>query len=906
MKKNIFNYVLFASIVGGMTLSVASCSDDDLSSNQGGSNEALVRFSVKDVQSETIARGATMTRGAITPGLANKDLAGQKLAAHSNRNLDVCLIETTVEGINPVKADARTRANIETTIGGDFSSTGIRGVAATSILTTPEWFKAAKTKSNGELYTPIRWSFAQPWARFFAVYPSKDSYSKLTINDMTSTDNAPSVDFTVEPNVRDQKDFMTACTGEVHYATQGEHPTTNLDFRHALTAIRFAVGQNLSWNKTIDKVEIRNAIMKSKYKLSNEFNGTGATWDNTGATRGTATLSGLSVSTSSNPNVTIMGNTGDNFTFYMIPQVLTGNSVTAYVHFTDNTEITATLKGEWKAGTTRTLKLSELNSNWTYNITATDPSAAAYDQTTTDNYGITSYRTAPDGTQQAVAWKVVGYDANNDGTFSMAEKPAWLTSLSKTEGDGGTAADQGTATLTKDITDLLAKRNKELQTATALGSASAPYDLSTKGGSVANRSTANSYVISAPGHYRIPLVYGNAIENGATNANAYTSHAAAGNSYVLYNFKDHNNQNITDPWIEKTNGGANNGVDGAEVVWADAANLVQSPSITHVGGEGFLDFEVTEHDIQSGNAVVAVTQGSGASKTVLWSWHLWFAPKDALDKIPVTNYQGVVYNFTKETLGWKPTKWSSSTYSSARTVKVKVEQTVANNGAKAYTVINITQNPGGVKKGATTLYQFGRKDAFPGVAKADLASNSHFTEDAGDNMSIMNGIQHPDLYYTWGISGSNWTNNYGYYNLWSADNTTTGYNDNSVVKTVYDPSPVGFKMPASNAFTGFTANGQNGGTMNVDGTDNLQTYQNTFGHNFWTSSSKTATINFPASGFRLYNWGSLYYVGLTGYYWSAVPYNTGSGCYLYFGWSDVYPLNLNERSFGLAVRPVSE
>ena len=907
MKKNIFNYVLFASIVGGMTLSVASCSDDDLSSNQGGSNEALVRFSVKDVQSETIARGAAMTRGAITPGLANKDLAGQKLAAHSNRNLDVCLIETTVEGINPVKADARTRANIETTIGGDFSSTGIRGVAATSILTTPEWFKAAKTKSNGELYTPIRWSFAQPWARFFAVYPSKDSYSKLTINDMTSTDNAPSVDFTVEPNVRDQKDFMTACTGNVHYATQGEQPTTNLDFRHALTAIRFAVGQNLSWNKTIDKVEIRNAIMKSKYKLSNAFNGAGATWDNTGATRGTATLSGLSVNTSSNPNVTIMGNTGDNFTFYMIPQVLTGNSVTAYVHFTDNTEITATLKGEWKAGTTRTLKLSEINSNWTYNITATNPSAAAYDQTTTDNYGITSYRTAPDGTQQAVAWKVVGYDANNDGTFSMAEKPAWLTSLSKTEGDGGTAADQGTATLTKDVTDLLAKRNKELQTATALGSASAPYDLSTKGGSVANRSTANSYVISAPGHYRIPLVYGNAIENGATNANAYTSHAAAGNSYVLYNFKDHNNQNITDPWIEKTNGGANNGVDGAEVVWADAANLVHSPSIVHVGGEGFLDFEVTAADIQSGNAVVAVTKSDGAgSKTVLWSWHLWFAPKDALNKIKVTNHQNVDYYFTKEALGWKPIQWRSSTYTSARTVKVKVEQTVANNGAKVYTVINITQNPGGVKKGATTLYQFGRKDAFPGVAKADLASNSHFTEDAGDNMSIMNGIQHPDLYYTWGIVGSRWTNNYGYYNLWSADNTTTGYNDNSVVKTVYDPSPVGFKMPASNAFTGFTANGQNGGTMNVDGTDNLQTYQNNFGHNFWTSSSKTATIYFPASGFRPYNFGSLYYVGLTGYYWSAVPYNTGSGCYLYFGWSDVYPLNLNERSSGLAARPVAE
>ena len=902
MKKNIFNYVLFASIVGGMTLSVASCSDDDLSSNQGGSNEALVRFSVKDVQSETIARGAAMTRGAITPGLANKDLAGQKLTAHSNRNLDVCLIETTVEGINPVKADARTRANIETTIGGDFSSTGIRGVAATSILTTPEWFKAAKTKSNGELYTPIRWSFAQPWARFFAVYPSKDSYSKLTINDMTSTDNAPSVDFTVEPNVRDQKDFMTACTGEVHYATQFEQPTTNLDFRHALTAIRFAVGQNLSWNKTIDKVEIRNAIMKSKYKLSNAFNGAGATWDNTGATRGNATLSGLSVNTSSNPNVTIMGNTGDNFTFYMIPQVLTGNSVTAYVHFTDNTEITATLKGEWKAGTTRTLKLSEKKSNWDYSITATDPSAAAYDQTTTDNYGITSYRTAPDGTQQAVAWKVVGYSVDGGTTYTI-NKPAWLTSLSKTEGDGGTAADQGTATLTKDVDDLLAKRNKVLKDATALGSAGAPYDLSTKDGSVA-RSTANSYVISAPGHYRIPLVYGNAIENGNDNPSSYQTSNTG--TYILSNFRDHNNQAITDPWIEKTNSGANNGVDGAEVVWADAADLVHSPSIAHVGGEGFLDFEVKASDIQCGNAVVAVKKGN----TIVWSWHLWFAPKDALNKIPVTNHQGKVYNFTKETLGWKPIQWRSSTYTSARTVKVKVEQTVANNGAKAYTVINITQNPGGVKKGAITLYQFGRKDAFPGVAKADLASNSHFTENAGDNMSIKNNIQNPDKFY---IFGSSVSTNYGYYNLWSADNTVTGGsntgNDNPVVKTVYDPCPVGFKMPANNAFTGFTTTGQNSSTqseLNVNGTSDWQTYQNNFGHNFWTSSSKTSTINFPASGLRSLNGGSLGFIGSLGDYWSAVPLNTNFGCNLGFGSGEVYPLHSGPRTYGFAVRPVAE
>ena len=911
MKKSIFHYALSSLLVGGIALSVTSCADDDINPNQGNDGDALVRFSINDVQEQAVNRGLEMTRGAIANGITTADLAGHKLAAHSNRNIDVCLIETTVEGVNPIKADAHTRANIATAISGDFSSTGIRGVAENSILSTPEWFKAVKTKQNGELYTPIRWSIAQPWARFFAVYPSKDSYSKLTINDMASADNAPSVDFTVEPNVNDQKDFMTACTGKVNYATQGVQPTTSLDFRHALTAIRFAVGQNLSWNKTIDKVEIRNAIMTSKYKLSSEFNGTGADWDNTGATRGTATLSGLSVNTSSNPNVTIMGNTGDNFTFYMIPQELTGKGVTVYVHCTDGTTITAPLKGEWKAGTTRTLKLSQTTSTWNYTITATNPSAAAYDATTTDNYGVTSYREDPaTHVKKAVAWKVVGYDADGDGTFSMAEKPAWLTSLSKTEGAGGTAADQGTATLKKaELIDLLKQRNDGLKDATALGSASAPYDLSTKGGSE-NRSTANSYVISAPGHYRIPLVYGNAIENGATNANAYISHAAAGNSDVLYNFQDHAGYAIDNPWIEKTHGGANSGVDGAEVVWADAADLVHSPSITHIGGEVFLDFEVKQSDIQSGNAVVAVTKGSGASKTVLWSWHLWFAPKDALDKIPVTNHQGKVYNFTKETLGWKPTQWSGSTYDKARTVKVKVVQTIKNGGVAQETVINITQNPGNVREGATTFYQWGRKDAFPGVDASKLAANSHFTENAGNNMSIMNGIQHPDSYYKW---GNNWWNNYGYYNLWSADNTVTGGwnvgNDNPVVKTVYDPSPVGFKMPASNAFTGFTTTGQNSttqSTFNVDGTYNSQTFRNNFGYNFWTSSSKTATIYFPASGFRDYIDGSLSQVNDRGCFWSAVPGDKYDGCCLVFSWGYLYSLERNHRPYGFAARPVSE
>ena len=231
MKKSIFHYALSSLLVGGIALSAASCADDDINPSGGTDGDALVRFSINDVQEQAVSRGLEMTRGAIATGLSNADLAGGRLEAHNNAGLDVCLIETTVEGVNPTKADARTRADIiKTATLGDFSVSAIRGTTATSILTTPEWFHAKKTKKNGELYSPIRWAFSQPYARFFAVHPNTESYSKMTIGN-TETSGSPSVDFEVDSDVKSQKDFMTACTGDVHYATRGVHPTTNLDFR---------------------------------------------------------------------------------------------------------------------------------------------------------------------------------------------------------------------------------------------------------------------------------------------------------------------------------------------------------------------------------------------------------------------------------------------------------------------------------------------------------------------------------------------------------------------------------------------------------------------------------------------------------------------------------------------------
>ena len=919
MKKKLYLFnSMLATALFAAALAVSSCADNDLDKlNSEGDKGAAVSFDVKDVQEAVLADvnpdsragGAASYHNRLREqGLTSADLKPQVLEAQTPAGMEACLVETTIPGINPMQPDPQTRATVtKMPLTADFSTLGYRATSMTAVSSTPDWFYNARTKGNGELYDRLYWSWSENhFGRFYAVFPEvKNTYSKIKLSPATHAGN-PYVGFEVDPDVANQKDLMTACSGIVEYQTQGVAPNTSLAFRHALTAVHFTVGQNL-WAGRIDKIEISGAINKGTYTLSSDPTLPG-TWA-LGTTTGTFTLSGININTAQNPGSVITDDNGS-YTFFMIPQQVTGKNIYVDIHFQDGKTIHVPLKGKWLPGTTKTYTLSNLNSNWQYHLEVLGQNnTAAYDATDAGTYTVRSYRQA-DGVQLPVTWKIVSYQESTDGGAHFGPEtqtaPDWLDNLSLTEGTGGTAAIQGTAKVKIGIVDKLAVRNAALKSATTLGSAGSPYDLSTKGGSV-SRSTANSYVISAPGHYRIPLVYGNAIKNGATNANAYISHAATGNSNVLYNFQDHAGHAIDNPWIEKTHGGANNGVDGAEVVWADAANLVHSPSIAHVGGEGFLDFEVTAADIQSGNAVVAVTKGSGASKTVLWSWHLWFAPKDALDKIPVTNHQGKVYNFTKETLGWKPTQWSGSTYSSARIVKVKVEQTVANNGTKQDAVINITQKPGRVWKGATTLYQFGRKDAFPGVDVSKLAANSHFTQNAGDNMTIMNNIQNPDKFYIYGPSM--WTN-YGYYNLWSADNTVTGDynvgNDNPVVKTVYDPSPVGFKMPANNAFTGFTADGQNGGTMNVDGTDNWPTFQNNFGHNFWTSSSKTATINFPASGYRISSGGSLIYVGRAGFYWSAVPNNTSDGCDLNFDSGYVGPLYYNDRTCGFAARPVSE
>ena len=917
--------------VGAAALLAAACADDDLANDKSNKQVGTaLAFNVSDVQMDALAQNPTgQTRGLSLQPIPAAYFAPRKIEATGSNPHDFCLIESTVEGLNPVKVDAKTRGTILTTSTlGTFSSIGYRAAsaAATSNPSTALlWFHNEKTNPDGTLVNRYDWDWpVNVYGRFYAVSPEATATNGITFSPSNYA-QVPYIDFEVKSNVIDQVDLMTACSGEVHYE-HGNDPTSNLKFTHALAAVKFSIGSNLS-PVTIKKIEVSGVKYKGRYELPNDLTVTG-TWKSVDNATTTVTLDGINMNAAEMPNTMLAGALNpvtnpnnragrDAYTFLMIPQTLPNKSdvnhakVTIYYEEGGSTKhVSFPLTGEWKANTTREYKLSQKNSSWGYQLTLTDNSKTfdyKGNALGSAQFQVKSYRQAPDGTTpQPIPWKISNYEewdyTLNGGTGGWVDrgttKPAWLGDLTD-QGNGSTAAEAGNAAVKPaTVVDKLAAYNQVLKDATPKGTAANPYNLANPGGngSMMNiEESANCYLISAPGYYCIPLVYGNAIKNGTTNSHAYqTSNSGA---YILQHFKDHAGQDISSPYINVQN--ASNPATQASIVWTDQSGIIEASSlgIEGSGTNAFVHFRVPQDKIKNGNAVIAVKNASG---TVMWSWHLWFVHDDALNTVTCTNFQGHKYKFTQENLGWKYTALSGTSYTSPRKVRVKVEQTVANGGVKQSAYITITQNPGNARRGYNTFYQFGRKDALPGI---DAVSDGSFNKSGGDNMSIQNGIQHPENFYTWGNSWrSNPPTGYTYYNLWSMDNTTADFNDNAVVKTIYDPCPAGFKMPASNAFSGFTTNGQNGGTNNVSGAWD-------YGWNFNNKiSSPDATVYFPASGWREPT-GSLLSNEDFGSYWSAVPYDAGYAHYgslLSFYLGGVLPQYSYSLAMGYSVRPVAE
>lgn len=891
MKKYNKYYLLSLLLAMAASFVSVSCADEDIVNDSKKGSKNGVSFAVTDVQD---APDADMP----APAASKEAFMVSNIDFNEGETADMCLQESTVPGVNPMKRTPQTRAWLKSTIDGDF---GVSACANGSA--NPDFFYNEKVNQHGQMSQPVSWSGAAPTLKFYAVYPYMDGTNANQKLVQATTGSLPYVQFKASTDIANQTDLMVAETTPIGYTNMGGAAhVIPLKFTHALTAIRFGIGSNLSWNKTIKSIEFQGIHNAGQYSLATK------TWSNqTGSEN--FKLDNINQSTAGTQNTIIVK---DGKTFLMLPQTLpTGAKMV--ITFTNGSRITANIGGKkWLAGTTKTYMITEKYSDWAYEFLVTNPNHISFNKTqSTTPYTITSYRrNVATNTLQPIKWKVVSYNESADGGLTWGVeslfKPTWLTNLTLTEGEGGTAAESGIATVQKaPLIDLVVGYNRVLQNAISKGSASDYYDLSTHNfkGQVTARNTANSYLISAPGYYKIPLVYGNAITNGNPNPHSYISQAPTGTSnerYILRNFLDHNEKNINDPWITETNGGANK-PNGAKIVWTEQDGIIEQSSLRISSDGKFVQFRVPQNKIKNANAVIAVMKDG----VVVWSWHLWFDHEDVLETIKCTNFQGVDYNFTKQTLGLVYRQWEKSIFDKIRVARVKVEQTLGNGGGKRFAYIYIKQEPGTTKIASGTLYQHGRKDAFPSTETPVLSPDEPL-----DGVSIVKClIQNPDKFYpTDGYTSEDgdftfWGYRYNFYNLWSMDNVVTGYNDNSVVKTIYDPCPAGFKMPASNAFTGFSTNG--GEETSSYG---VGTVDSSRGWNFRNKKTGyTATIYFPAGKYR-YNRTTLYPEGELdhGYYVTAIPFNKTRACGMLFNPWEVRPKYSTIRHFGHSVRPVAE
>ena len=148
-----------------------------------------------------------------------------------------------------------------------------------------------------------------------------------------------------------------------------------------------------------------------------------------------------------------------------------------------------------------------------------------------------------------------------------------------------------------------------------------------------------------------------------------------------------------------------------------------------------------------------------------------------------------------------------------------------------------------------------------------------------------------------------------YLNLWSTDNDKTEANDEVVIKSVYDPSPVGYSLPASNAFTGFTTTGGNVGDESNPVTPEQVNAKFPFdkGWELYSKLNKqSSTLFFPASSWRHYSSGFLNDVSKGVGYWSAGAGSLNTSWFLSFTNQRISPLYNNIRNLGLAVRSAEE
>lgn len=409
--------------------------------------------------------------------------------------------------------------------------------------------------------------------------------------------------------------------------------------------------------------------------------------------------------------------------------------------------------------------------------------------------------------------------------------------------------------------------NDKLKKASPKGSKDSPYNLADPNGtSNSIVCTANCYMIDAPGWYIFPMVYGNAIHNRLDNKSSYAPTSSSGTN-ILQKFRNHLDQPITSPYIEKNDGCH---PQYAYLVWQDVqdmlrpaftwdwdpAEIAKQPTFipeaydvtidgvkTKIGG---IRFYVEPGKIKQGNAMIAVSDKEpvvvveGDNKRVIlpsaiWSWHIWITRFDfeESDKtIEVTAHDpDRKFEFMPVNLGWCSEDGEKIKYYKARKCEVRFIL-----GGKTQNVTIEKKSHISFTRGNNPYYQWGRKDPFIAAIgntyhnkkrwnyigyddtnNPPLLTDYNIEERPTTREALGQLIQHPDTWHNpprlWALvdtAANKWqyiSNNETYSNLWEGRPGTDPLAQ--TLKTVYDPCPVGYQVTHYNAFTGFTTTGDN-------------------------------------------------------------------------------------------------
>ena len=743
---------------------------------------------------------------------------------------------------------------------------------------------------------------------FYGYYPSTAQNPRATINTKatslaTVTGHIPATQSVTSGTGEEDHVFKPDMDYAYMYAyaSASSGGTVSLSFKPLFTAVEFTLLTDPSSPVSGNKL--------TKVALSSSQSGSSLAGDFSATLNQSASFEDLAITSGSNEITITLPDGGVDLdeteaytvTFLMLPQDQT--ELTLTLTFADNTTRALALKDNgnwitipackktyiWKLAAPATVE------TYTYTLTATSPSSDFPQAGSTQSYTVTSYKTGTtSGTTSAVPW-TASFSTDGGNTWTDT-KPDWLTAFTTSDA-GSTTAQNYDATASKNDS-YTGWGGSKTEMATSKATA---YDLSchdiygnSTGGTErsAPYNTANCYVVSAPGWYCFPCVYGNAITGGVDKGETYNKGKSDATN-IMGAFLNHKGAAITDAWINKNSVTIN----GASVLWQEVSDMIQNVSFE----SDYIYFYVNPSNIAQGNAVIIAQEGS----TTVWSWHIWvmdnptekLATKTvyshATTNVSIVNPQGMM----SMNLGTV-----EGPAAQGRSVMVRFSQP----GSSETAAITIKQN-GSTTNYTSTHYQWGRKDPFSNVPSCFGTPQNYVQASA----TVGNAIQEPNVFFQYNSSSTyDWLYT-RYDNLWNTNVTTYADSDLGVQKTIYDPCPPGFKVPNRNAFSGFNTSEANlSGTGHISASNNT-TFSTYKGYYFYVNPSDhdQGTIFFPASGDRSGSNGSLNLVGSYGHYWAAAacifgPWWYGGG--LSFSSSYVGADYGCYRAFGFAVRPVAE